>query len=54
MFRVGIMGNVGSSEVMSTVSAISSAAAELGFRAKIPEALEAARRTLAKLPGRMN
>ena len=54
MFRVGIMGNIGSQEIMSTVSAIASAAAELGFRGKIPEALDAARKTLARLPGRTN
>lgn len=54
MFRVGVMGNVGSPEIMSTVSAIASAAADLGFNARIPEALEAARKTLSKLPGRFN
>ena len=54
MFRVGVMGNVGSSEIMSTISAIASAAADLGFKGKIPEALEAARKTLARLPARMN
>ncbi len=54
MFRVGIMGNVGSAEIMATVSAIASAAADLGFKARIPEALEAARKTLVRLPGRAN
>lgn len=54
MFRVGVMGNVGSSEIMSTISAIASATADLGFKGKIPEALEAARKTLARLPARMN
>jgi len=54
MFRVGVMGSVGSAEIMATVSAIASAAADLGFNARIPEALEAARRNLSKLPGRPN
>ncbi len=54
MFRVGVMGSVGSPEIMTTVSAIASASADLGFKAKIPEALEAARKTLARLPGRAN
>ena len=54
MFRIGIMGNVGSQEIMSTISAIASATAELGFRARIPEALDAARKTLARLPARKN
>jgi aspartate aminotransferase-like enzyme len=54
MFRIGVMGNVGSAEIMSTVSAIASATADLGFRGNIPEALEAARKTLARLPGKMN
>ncbi len=54
MFRVGVMGSVGSAEIMATVSAIASASADLGFKAKIPEALEAARKTLARLPGRVN
>jgi aspartate aminotransferase-like enzyme len=54
MFRIGIMGNVGSPEIMSTVSAIASAASDLGFKGRIPEALEAARKGLARLPVRMN
>ncbi len=54
VFRVGIMGNVGSSEIMTTVSAIGSATAELGMKSKISEGLEAARETLARLPGRVN
>src|SRR2546422_237902 len=54
MFRIGIMGNVGSPEIMSTVSAIASASADLGFKGKMSEALEAARRALARLPARMN
>jgi aspartate aminotransferase-like enzyme len=54
MFRVGVMGSVGSPEIMATVSAIASASTDLGFKAKIPEALEAARKTLARLPGRVN
>ncbi len=54
IFRVGIMGNVGSSDIMTTVSAIGSAASELGFKAKIPEGLEAAREALARLPGKVN
>jgi aspartate aminotransferase-like enzyme len=54
MFRIGVMGNVGSPEIMSTVSAIASATADLGFRGNISDALEAARKTLAKLPGKMN
>src|SRR5437899_2818846 len=54
MFRIGIMGNVGSPEIMSTVSAVASATADLGFKGKMSEALEAARRALARLPARMN
>src|SRR5437660_6350355 len=54
MFRVGIMGNIGSPEIMSTVSAIASAAADLGYKGKMSEALEAARKALARLPARMN
>ncbi|HEX9239352.1 MAG TPA: hypothetical protein VF910_01680, partial [Candidatus Bathyarchaeia archaeon] len=54
MFRIGIMGNVGSPEIMSTVSAIASATADLGFKGKMSEALEAARKALARLPARMN
>src|SRR5438128_5607372 len=54
MFRIGIMGNIGSPEVMSTVSAVASATADLGFKGKISEALEAARRALGRLPARMN
>ncbi len=54
MFRVGVMGNVCSSDVMTTVGAIGSAASELGFKAKIGEGLEAARETLSRLPSRMN
>src|SRR6267378_3858736 len=54
MFRIGIMGNVGSPEIMSTISAVASASADLGFKGKMSEALEAARKTLARLPARMN
>ncbi len=54
IFRVGIMGSVGSPEIMTTVSAIGSAACELGFNAKIPEGLEAAREALSRLPGKVN
>lgn len=54
VFRIGIMGNVGSPEIMTTVSAIGSAIAELGVKVKISEGLEAARETLARLPGRVN
>jgi len=53
MFRVGIMGNVGSSDVMTTVGAIGSAASELGFKAKIDDGLQAARETLSRLPGKV-
>ena len=53
MFRVGVMGNVGSPEIMSTVSAIASASADLGFSANIPQALDAARKTLSRLPRRV-
>jgi aspartate aminotransferase-like enzyme len=54
MFRIGIMGNVGSPEIMSTISAVASASADLGFKGRMSEALEAARKTLARLPARMN
>jgi len=54
MFRIGIMGTVGSPEIMSTVSAIASASHDLGFKANISDALEAARKTLSRLPARMN
>src|SRR5881296_1437939 len=54
MFRVGIMGNVGSSDIMTTVGAIGSATSELGFKAKVDEGLEAARETLSRLPGKVN
>jgi len=54
MFRIGIMGNIGSPEIMSTVSAVASATADLGFKGRISEALEAARKALARLPARMN
>jgi aspartate aminotransferase-like enzyme len=54
MFRVGVMGGVGSPEIMATVSAIASASHDLGFDANISEALEAARKTLSRLPSRMN
>ncbi len=54
VFRVGIMGMVGSAEVMATISAVGSAAWELGFKAKIQEGLDVARRTLSRLPGRVN
>ena len=52
MFRVGIMGNVGSPEILSTVSAIASASADLGHNGNIPATLEAARKTLSRLPHR--
>src|SRR3990170_2001876 len=52
--RVGVMGNVGSPEIMTTVSALGSACAELGFRAKISEGLEAASERLSRLPGKVN
>jgi aspartate aminotransferase-like enzyme len=51
VFRVGIMGSVGSSEIMTTVSALGSACGELGFNARISEGLERARETLSRLPG---
>src|SRR2546421_2109973 len=54
MFRVGIMGNVGSADIMTTVGAIGSATSELGFKAKVDEGLEAARETLSRLPGKVN
>ncbi|TMI31047.1 alanine--glyoxylate aminotransferase family protein [Candidatus Bathyarchaeota archaeon] len=54
VFRVGVMGNVGSPEIMTTISAIGSATAELGFKVRISDGLEAARLTLARLPGRVN
>src|SRR5436190_2150928 len=54
MFRIGIMGNIGSPEIMSTVSAVASATVDLGFKGRISEALEAARKALARLPARMN
>jgi aspartate aminotransferase-like enzyme len=54
MFRIGIMGAVGSPEIMSTVSAIASASHDLGFKANISESLEAARKTLSRLPSRVN
>jgi aspartate aminotransferase-like enzyme len=54
MFRVGVMGNVGSPEIMATVSAIASASHDLGFKANVSEALEEARKTMSRLPARMN
>ena len=54
MFRVGIMGNVGPSDVMTTAAAIGSAVSELGFKAKVDAGLESARQTLSRLPGRVN
>ena len=54
MFRVGIMGNVGSSEIMTTVSAIGSACTQLGFKAKISEGLETSREILSRLPGKVS
>ncbi len=54
IFRIGIMGNVGSSEIMTTASAIGSAVTELGFKAKISEGLESARETLSRVPGPVN
>jgi aspartate aminotransferase-like enzyme len=54
MFRVGIMGNVGPSDIMTTAAAIGSAASELGFRSKVDDGLEAARETLSRLPGKVN
>ncbi len=53
VFRVGVMGNVGSSEIMTTIGAIGSACAELGFKAKISEGLETAGKTLSRLPGKV-
>ena len=52
MFRIGVMGSVGSAEIMETVSAIASATSDLGLKVKIPEALDAASKTLLKLPAR--
>ncbi len=54
IFRIGIMGNVGPSDIMTTVSAIGSATAELGFNAKISEGLKSARETLSRIPGPVN
>ena len=54
MFRIGIMGAVGSPEIMATVAAIASASHDLGFKANVSESLEAARKTLSRLPARMN
>ena len=54
IFRIGVMGSVGSSEIMTTVGAIGSATAELGFKARISDGLEAARQTLSRLPGPAN
>ncbi len=51
IFRIGIMGNVGPSDIMTTVSAIGSATAELGFQARISEGLESAREALSRIPG---
>src|SRR2546428_13823960 len=54
MFRVGIMGTVGSPEIMTTVSAIASATGDLGFRAKRPEALQVPARASATWPAVRN
>ena len=54
MFRIGVMGSVGSPEIMATVAAIASSSHDLGFKGNISESLEAARKTLARLPARMN
>jgi len=54
IFRIGIMGNVGPSDIMTTVSAIGSATAELGFNAKISEGLKSARETLSRIAGPVN
>jgi aspartate aminotransferase-like enzyme len=51
IFRIGVMGNVGSADIMATVSAIGSAAADLGFKAKIAEGLHAASEALSRIPG---
>jgi len=54
IFRVGVMGSVGAPEIMTTVGAIASATAELGFKPKIDEGLAAARETLSRLPSQLN
>lgn len=54
IFRVGSMGNVGPADIMTTVAAIGSATAELGFKPKLDEGLAAARETLSRLPSPMN
>src|SRR5260370_18721337 len=54
MFKIEIMGNIQSPEIMSTISAVASSSADLGFKVNMSEALEAARKTLARLPASMN
>ncbi len=54
IFRIGIMGSVGPSEIMTTVSAIGSVVTELGFKARISEGLESAREALSRVPGPVN
>ena len=54
IFRVGVMGSVGAPEIMTTVGAIASATAELGFKPKIDEGLAAARETLSRLPSQLD
>ena len=53
IFRIGVMGTVGAPEIMTTISAVGSAAAELGYKPKIAEGLAIAREILAKLPGQV-
>src|SRR2546426_1061893 len=53
IFRIGVMGTVGAPEIMTTVGAIGSAAAELGYKPKLTEGLSTAREILAKLPGQV-
>ena len=54
IFRVGVMGSVGAPEIMTTVGAIASATAELGFKPRIDEGLAAARETLSRLPSQLD
>ena len=54
IFRIGVMGNVGPSEIMTTVSAIGSATAELGFKTRIAEGLRASSEALSRIPGPVN
>ncbi len=53
IFRIGVMGNVGAPEIMTTVGAIGSATSELGYKPKITEGLATAREMLGKLPGQV-